>query len=192
MSKRLFLLLSGAFLVSFAVAQPASLSIGSPMPAADHTVQTIGGSEASVSSLLGAQGTVFIFWSNSCQWTEGYESRVKQLHQDAQSKGIAVVLVNSNDSDSFPSEAPESSAAKGYQVTYVHDTGAGLAKAFGAFRTPEVFAFGSNRTLVYSGAIDDAPADAGEVQNSYVGAFLSGEQVAATKPFGCRIRFPSG
>ena len=84
------------------------------------------------------------------------------------------------------------SATGKHPVPYVHDPGAVLAKALGAYRTPEVFAFDEAGTLVYSGAIDDAPADAKAVQQSFVTDFLDGKSPAPTKAFGCRIRFPGG
>ncbi len=191
MSRPLALMLL-LFAAACAQAQPAALAVGSMLPVQGHTVQHIGGGDAEVSSLLGARGTVFIFWSNACRWTDGYQKRVEDLHAAASSKGISVVLVNSNDASAFPEETPTASATGKHPVPYVHDPGAVLAKALGAYRTPEVFAFDEAGTLVYSGAIDDAPADAKAVQQSFVADFLAGSTPAPTKAFGCRIRFPAG
>jgi len=177
-------------LPALATAQPATLAVGSAMPIENHTVYHADGTETTVASLLGTQGTVFIFWSNTCTWTEGYEQRVAKLHADAAAQEVTLILVNSNDAEAFPGESREASAAKRYRVPYVHDPGAILARALGAYRTPEVFAFSSDRTLSYTGAIDDAPSDAREAQENYIVGFLEGRAVAATKAFGCRIRFP--
>ena len=100
------------------------------------------------------------------------------------------MLVNSNDAGAFPEESQAYSAAKQYPLRYVHDPGAVLARALGAYRTPEVFAFSSSRVLAYSGAIDDSAGDASAVTRSYVEEFLAGRAPAPTKAFGCRIRFP--
>ena len=191
MSRPLALILL-LFAAAYAQAQPAALAVGGTLPVQGHTVQYVGGDDAEVSSLLGAHGTVFIFWSNACRWTEGYEKRVEDLHAAASKNDISVVLVNSNDASAFPDEAPATSAAGRHALPYVHDVGAVLAKALGAYRTPEVFAFDGARKLVYSGAIDDAPADAKAVQQSFVADFLDGKSPAPTKAFGCRIRFPGG
>ena len=173
-------------------AQPAALAVGSMLPNQEHTVQLLDGSSGAVSSLLAANGTIFIFWSNQCRWTEGYEARVKALYAAASSQGMSVVLVNSNDPEAFPKESLDASASKGYRMPYVHDPGGILARALGAYRTPEVFAFDGEGILVYAGAIDDAPADAKAVGTSYVSDFLAGLRPAPTKAFGCRIRLPSG
>lgn len=192
MRNRIAVLLLMPLVVVAVRAQPATLAVGTALPAADHTVQHVGGGQAAVSSLTGTAGTVFIFWSNTCRWTEGYRARVEALHAAAAAQNVAMVLVNSNDARSFPEEGLQSSAAHRHTVPYVHDPGAVLARALGAYRTPEVFAFDGAGALAYAGAIDDAPGDEAAVQQSFVGDFLSGKPSAPTKAFGCRIRFPEG
>ncbi len=175
---------------SVALGQPASLAIGSALPAGSHMLQMTDDSSQPVSDLMGPQGTVFIFWSNACRWTEGYQERVRALHSAAGGKGMAVVLVNSNDPEAFPEESAEASRAAMPGLRYGHDQGAALAKALGAYRTPEVFAFDAEGKLAYSGAIDDAPGDTKAVTRSYVADFIGGQPQTPTKAFGCRIRLP--
>jgi hypothetical protein len=80
-------------------------------------------------------------------------------------------------------------------MAYVMDAGATFAQSVGAFRTPHAFVFDSSKTLVYTGGIDDSPADPGNVQFTYlkdvVDALAQGTSVEplATKAFGCRIKF---
>ena len=150
------------------------------------------GGEASLSSLQGDQGTVIIFWSNQCRWTEGYEARVSALHSAASAQGMRLVLVNSNDANAFPEESVAASAAKGYAMTYVHDVGGNLASTLGAYRAPEVFVFDGSGMLVYTGGIDDAPADESAVTERYIADVMNGNIPAPTKAFGCRIRLPGG
>ena len=78
--------------------------------------------------------------------------------------------------------------------------GSQFARELGAFRTPHAFAFDANKTLVYTGAIDDSPGDPANVQKTYLerlaGALAQGGAIGdeadyppSTKAFGCRIKF---
>ena len=78
---------------------------------------------------------------------------------------------------------------------YVQDFGSRLAREFGATRTPHIFLFNDENTLVYRGAIDDNARDARKVEEPYlenaIEAMLSGKPiaVASTKALGCGIKF---
>ncbi len=181
------------------IAQPQELGIGSMLPLQDHSValaQT--GAATTVGAMSGSRGTVVIFWSNTCEWTQGYASRVEALYEMGSHSGVSVYLVNSNDVSAFPEESGEASAAAGYPMPYLMDSDAALARAMGAVRAPHVFAFDANLGLVYYGAIDDAPADASDVQEAYLQSVIQAlgsglpMQVSPTRAFGCRIRYPGG
>ena len=166
----------------------AQISIGGVLP--DLPLQSMqGGSALTTHALMGAQGTVFVFWSNDCNWTSQYEERVEELA----ATGVEVILVNSNDPEVFPKEAE---AGRQYSLTYVRDPQAGLARALGAERTPHVFAFDGKNMLVYVGGIDDAPADPQVAEAHWlrdvVQQLAGGQEVniSSTKPFGCRIKLP--
>lgn len=166
----------------------AQISMGGALP--DLPLESMQGeSGLTTHALKGAQGTVFIFWSNDCNWTSQYEARVEALA----TTGVAVILVNSNDPEVFPKE---SETGKQYNLTYVRDPQAGLARALGAERTPHVFAFDDTNELVYVGGIDDAPADPQVAQAHWlqdvVQQLAGGQEVniSPTKPFGCRIKLP--
>ena len=179
-------------------AQPAELPIGTALPAQDHVVSLVGGTETTVGALTGVRGTVIIFWSNMCPWSEGYTERVTALSEEAARSDILLTLVNSNDPEAFPQETAAAGVAAGHPMPYVVDSGGVLARALGAFRTPHVFAFDADRILVYAGAVDDAPADAGNVQEAYLETVIrlladaEAPAVPRTRAFGCRIRFPGG
>jgi hypothetical protein len=186
------------FGVGTASAQPEELPLGSSLPAANGSLQVVGGGTTSVSELTGASGTVFLFWSNQCPWVDKYEGRVQDLIGSFSGQSIRFVLVNSNDASAFPKESAQASAsvAQNFDATYVKDSGAALAQALGASRTPHAFVFDAQNTLVYAGTIDDSPGDPGAVSKTYLrdalSAVVNGEdvQVADTKAFGCTIKFP--
>lgn len=188
-----FVLACTALLASSVYAQ--ELPLGSSLPSVSG-LQNVEGGGAQLSELAGESGTVVIFWSNQCPWIDKYEDRVTALADEYQSQGLPFVLINSNDATAFPKESAEASQerASGYPMTYLRDNGSAAAQAFGASRTPHVFVFDGNNSLVYVGAIDDSPGDPSSVGETYLadalGALASGSEVpvAQTKAFGCMIK----
>ena len=81
-----------------------------------------------------------------------------------------------------------------YKAPYVVDAGSKLADAFGATRTPEVFLFDGNGTLMYKGAMEDNPASPSESTQIFLKDAI--EQVSigimpdpgSTKSIGCGIK----
>ncbi len=180
-------------------AQPAPLPVGAKMPMADHPLTGLDGRQTALADTLGARGTVVLFWSNTCPWTKNYEKRVRALASRAAEFGIRFVLVNANDPRAFPRETPpearKRSVARAPGVAYLFDEGSALARAFGATRTPEVFVFNADTTLVYAGAIDDSPRSEKDVERAYLAEALEALRAGApvetprTKPFGCLIKY---
>lgn len=195
-----FLAVLGALLgTSVAAAQTPELPLGSAMPMSDRALARAGGGQATLAELAGERGTAVVFWSNQCPWVDKYEQRLLSLAREFEAQGISVVLVNANDASAFPQESQERSQqrarAAGYTMPYLVDTGSQLARAFGAERTPHVFVFDANRTVVYVGTVDDSPGDPANARENYLRDALSavaqGESVAVpkTKAFGCMIKF---
>lgn len=182
--------------------QPAQaqeeLPLGSSMPEASQALIATDGSEQTLGSLQGESGTLVVFWSNQCPWVDRYEERVLGLHEEARADDIAFVLVNSNDASAFPDESREANReraeAGGYPMPYVKDSGGVVARAFGASRTPHVFLFDGDGSLVYRGAIDDSPGDPDSVQEHYlreaIEAVAAGDTpgTSSTRAFGCTIK----
>lgn len=176
------------------------LPLGSAMPQADANLSNVQGGNATLGALSGDQGTVVVFWSNQCPWVERYESRLRTLADEFGGRGFSFVLVNSNDVSAYPQEGAEESAERfrsaGFpgSVTYLSDRDATLARAFGAERTPHIYVFNGDRTLVYVGTVDDSPGDPGNVGEQYLrdalDAVSGGSNVAVpqTKAFGCTIK----
>lgn len=180
------------------------LSLGSAMPMAGTSLANVNGGQSTLTSLAGSSGTVVVFWSNQCPWVTKYQQRFTNIVNAFSSRGIAFVLINSNDASAFPQESAEQSASHFRQaglpssVTYLSDASSQLARAFGASRTPHVYVFDANQQLAYVGTIDDSPGDPGNVKEEYLrdalNAVLAGSEVAIpkTKAFGCTIKYAGG
>ncbi len=174
------------------------LPLGSAMPEADRTMPNASGNDTSLANARGSTGTVVIFWSNECPWVDRYEDRILSLQDQAAGEGIQFVFVNSNDASAFPQETLENSRSRaeqrGYDFPYLKDEGGTVARAFGASRTPHVYVFDADDSLVYVGAIDDSPGDPDSVQERYlydaITALASDTPIetSQTRAFGCTIK----
>ncbi|MEM6335983.1 MAG: thioredoxin family protein [Bacteroidota bacterium] len=196
---RIRTLLAFLLLVGLAVPAAAQLSLGDSMPMADRAMLNVDNSNVTTASVKGANGTVVVFWCNTCPWVKKYEDRVLDLANTYQAQGFGFIAVNANDMIAYPGdnfdEMQKAAARKAYPFPYVVDEGSDLAEAYGATRTPHVYVFDANNVLQYVGAPDDSPSDPGKVETPYLAqaldAIAAGSSIpnAETKAFGCTIKF---
>jgi len=176
-----------------------ALTMGEVAPSAEVRMLNVDGRELSIADVKGARGTLVVFTCNHCPYAKAWEQRLVAIGNAYREKGFGVIAVNPNDAeayedDSYP-EMQKRAKEKGYAFPYVVDATSGVAKAFGATRTPEVFLFDAGGKLVYHGAIDDNAEDAAKVTKTYLrdalDAVASGSpvRVAETKAIGCSIKF---
>lgn len=177
------------------------LEIGADMPMPDRPMKNAADSQVSLGTAAGAQGTLVVFWCNSCPWVDRYEDRLVSIAREYQDRGIGVIAVNPNDARAYPddsfTEMQQQASSGDYPFPYVVDEGSRLARVFGASRTPEVFLFDGQRKLVYTGTIDDNPRTAEGVEKTYVrnalDALIEGNEITepTTQAFGCTIKWSS-
>jgi len=178
---------------------PTALALGAKAPMATTKMKTANGKEVSIADVKGAKGTLVVFTCNACPWAEKWESRIVELGNDAGKKGIGMIAINSNDpnvnADDSYAVMQTRAKERGMKFAYAYDATSGIAKAFGATRTPEAFLFDASGKLVYHGTIDDNADDAAAVKDAYlanaVNAVAGGKAVpvAETKALGCGIKF---
>lgn len=198
MMKRLWQLIPVALLLISTIFGK-ELELGSSIPLVDTKMKDVSGKELSLSEVAGENGLVVIFSCNTCPWVVEWEDRYIELANTYAAKGINFIAVNSNEAyrkkgDSYK-DMQERAKELGYTFYYALDEKARLARAFGATRTPHVFAFNADGKLVYRGAIDDNAKQPEKVEEPYLAdaldASLAGEaiKVASTKALGCTIKF---
>jgi peroxiredoxin len=191
--------LSVALVASLAVAGSAfGLNIGDKAPSTSVKMKNVDGSAVSIADVAGKQGTLVVFSCNHCPFVKAWQGRIASVGNAAKTKGIGVIIINSND----PTDYPEDSYAEmqkrakdlGFTFPYVVDATSDMARAFGATRTPEAFLFDKDGKLVYHGAIDDSK-EADQVTKHFlqdaINAAVAGKAVpvAETKFVGCGIKF---
>ncbi|MDQ4121348.1 MAG: thioredoxin family protein [Acidobacteriota bacterium] len=150
------------------------------------------GKQRSFNDLKGKNGAVIIFMSAQCPVVKAYASRINALVKDYQAKGISVIGMNSNATESLD-YIKSNMTEYSYTFPMLIDKGNVYADKFGATVTPEVYLFDKDGKLVYRGAIDnDRSGDnitARPLQDA-VDATVAGKAVAKseTKAFGCSIK----
>jgi peroxiredoxin len=159
----------------------------------------VDGKEITIAKASGKNGTLVVFTCNHCPWAKKWAGRIVELGNTYQQKGIGVILINSNDPNMNKSDSVEGTAEeakqRGMKFPYVIDSTSGVAKAFGATKTPEAFLFDKGGRLVYHGTIDDNADDPAKVTKPFLKdallAVASGKTPAVkeTKSLGCGIKF---
>ena len=149
------------------------------------------GVERSFNDLKGKNGAVIVFVSAQCPVVKQYNERISEFAADFAAKGINVVGINSNYSES--PEWVKSHAAEKYKFPVLIDKGNVLADKLGANVTPEIFYFNEKNVLVYHGAIDNSRSGDDITENylrNAVEEVLSGKPVAkqTANAIGCSIK----
>lgn len=174
-----------------------ALSIGDPAPARGTKMPSVDGRELAVADVAGEKGTLVVFTCNQCPYAKAWEGRIVALGNAYAKSGIGVIAINPNDPTVAPDEGFDAmvtrAGERGYDFPYVVDSTSGLARAFGATKTPEVFLFDAAGRLAYHGAIDDESENPHAVESPYLknalDAVLEGKPAAPaeTKALGCDI-----
>jgi thioredoxin-related protein len=200
MRMRLFLVITAAavFFSAFSTRKDGELPIGSVIPKANVKMKDVSGKEVTLSDAKKENGLLVMFSCNTCPYVIRNQERTKQICEYAISKGIGVILLNSNEeqrnSDDSFEEMKSYAREQGYRWFYVVDSNNELADAFAANRTPECYLFDKSGKLVYHGAIDDNPADQNRVNRKHlqqaIDEALSGKEVTIknTRSVGCGIK----
>jgi peroxiredoxin len=193
------LILSLTLLSVFVLESNASpLSIGSDAPA--FTLKNVDGKNVSLTDFSAKPVVCVVFTCNHCPFAKAYEDRIIALQNEYTGKGVQFVLINPNDPVTKPEDSFENmqkrAQEKSYPFPYVVDETQDIARAYGAFRTPEAYLLDSNRKLVYHGLIDDN-TEVKDVKTRHlknaIENLLAGtpEKIDPkdTKAFGCTIKW---
>ena len=200
MKKRLALILPAALLLSaFVIAGsgrntdndiPAPPAIGATVE--DFTLPDVDGTNRTLASLKGKNGSVILFIAVQCPVSNAYNERMEQLAQDFKAKGINVIGINSNVTED--ASAVKAHAAE-HKLSFVilKDSGNKIADLLGAKVTPEAYFLDANNKLVYHGRIDNSKDPAGVNSSELRDALnlvLAGKPVEKTNAtsFGCTIK----
>ncbi|MGH9875504.1 MAG: redoxin domain-containing protein, partial [Pyrinomonadaceae bacterium] len=141
---------------------PAPPIIGSTI--ADFTLPDASGAAQTLASLHGKNGTVLIFIATQCPVSNGYNERMEKLAQDYKARGINVVGINANSTESA-ADVKDHAAKNSLTFPILKDNGNKVADMLGATRTPEAYFLDAGNKLLYHGRIDNS-RDIAQVQSS--------------------------
>lgn len=201
-------------------ATSATLSVGDRAPSRKVRMRGVDGRHTTIDAVAGKRGTLVVFTCNHCPWAQAWEGRITALGNEFLARGIGVIAINSNDPTKFnkemfakmqpraaaagvsvqlsPDTLPEMkrrATAAGMRFPYVVDETSEVARSFGASKTPEAYLFDARGRLVYHGAVDDRPFDAGAVESHFLRdalrAVVAGRKPARaeSRAIGCAIAF---
>jgi thiol-disulfide isomerase/thioredoxin len=154
----------------------------------------------SLAELKGSKATVVMFACNHCPFVKHVWDAVLSLAKDYLPQGVGFVVINSNDFEAYPEDAPDKMKAlaleKNFAFPYLIDITQEVAKAYVAACTPDFSVFDMELRCVYRGQLDDArPGNnvlpTGETLRQVLGLLLAGKPVfAEQKPsIGCNIKW---
>lgn len=177
------------------------LPLGTPAP--DFSLPDVYGRQVSLADYADAPALLVVFLCNHCPYVKHVAAGLAELAVEYQQRGVAVVGINSNDSDAYPDDSPgqmlEETKARGYTFPYLYDDAQAVAQAYRAACTPDFYVFDRQRKLVYRGQMDSSRPGSqtpvtGEDLRKALDAVLIGEPVSnVQKPsLGCNIKWRPG
>ena len=174
-----------------------TLALGAKAP--DFNLKGVDAKMHALADYADKKALVVIVSCNHCPTVIEYEDRMVAIQRDYAGKGVLLVAINSNETDGHPTDSfdhmVERAKKKGYNFPYLRDETQQIAKTLGAVRTPEVFLFGPDRTLVYHGRIDDNADNPSKVKRhdlrEALDEVLAGKPVSVpdTPPVGCTVKW---
>ena len=143
------------------------------------------------------------FLANHCPYVQHIEATFGSVTAQLAEQGLTAIGVSSNDAASHPQDGPEGMAEQaeraGFTFPYLRDADQGVARAFGAACTPDVFLFDRAHRLAYRGAFDAATpgndvAVTGDELRAAADAVLRGEAAPTEQrpAMGCGIKWSPG
>ena len=144
-----------------------------------------------------------VFSCNHCPFVLHILKQFSDYAKNFQSKGLSVVMINSNDVGNYEADSPEKMveliAQYDLSFSYLYDETQQVATAYQAACTPDLFLFNAQHKLVYRGQFDgsrpgnDIPVT-GEDLTLATEALLNNQPISTDQipSLGCNIKWKQG
>ncbi|CAI2717357.1 thioredoxin family protein [Nitrospina watsonii] len=140
-----------------ALAHSTMVPLGTQAPAFE--LPGTDGKLYSLDSFQDKEVLAIVFMCNHCPYVKAVLPRLIDLQNRFAGKSVQFVGINANDAVKYPDDSMESMQRivkeKNIPFPYLFDETQQVAKAYDAVCTPDIYVFGSERTLQYRGRIDD-------------------------------------
>lgn len=165
-----------------------------------NLLDTISGTNKSLSELKSDTATVIMFICNHCPFVKYIRAELINLANDYIPKGISFIAVSANDASEYPEDAPDKmktiSQEFGYPFPYLYDESQETAKSYDAACTPDLYIFDQDLNCIYRGQFDSSrPGNGvpvtGEDMRSALNNILKGKPVSTQQrpSLGCNIKW---
>lgn len=162
-------------------------------------MDTISDKTISLTDVKSDIATVVLFICNHCPYVKHLNSKIVEIANKYQKKGVEFIAISSNDAETHPQDGPEHmkqvAQELNYPFPYLYDETQGVAKAYQAECTPDLFVFDANLKCIYRGQFDDSRPNKGEATGKdltvALDAIIAGKKVSEEqKPsMGCNIKW---
>lgn len=177
------------------------LELGTPAP--DFDLCDPSGKRHSLKDFSEAKGLLVAFICNHCPYVKQLKAEFATFATEYQARGLAVVAINSNDTNAYPADAPprmqDDIEVFGYTFPYLLDDTQNVAKAYRAVCTPEFYLFDGDAKLSYRGRFDGSrpgseEAGSGADLRAAADAVLAGRAYEGPQQpsVGCSIKWRAG
>jgi peroxiredoxin len=172
------------------------------VPAPDFDLAVPGGRRVRLADFEG-RPLLVMFICNHCPYVKHLAAPLGTFAAEYAKKGLAIVGINSNDTEAYPDDAPakmkEYARESGWSFPYLVDATQAVAKAYRAACTPDFFLYDASHRLRYRGQFDDSrPGGStpitGKDLRAAADAVLAGRTPGADQKasMGCNIKWRPG
>lgn len=142
--------------MSVTISKMSDLGISAP----DFILPDTEGNVVALEDFETAPALLVIFMCNHCPFVKHVLGVLVELVKEYQTRGLAVVGINSNDIVNYPEDNPQmmekTAKEASFTFPYLFDLSQEVAKSYQATCTPDFFLFDKDRILVYRGQMDDS------------------------------------
>lgn len=127
------------------------------MKALPFSLKGVDGQTHTLDSIMGEKATIIVFSCNHCPYVMKAEDELIAIFHKYRPLGVGMAAINANNADAYPEDSFENmvarAAEKKFPFAYLRDASQLAAKAYGATHTPQIFAFGHDLMLAYTGSV---------------------------------------
>ncbi len=146
---------------------------------------------------------LIVFSCNHCPYVLHLLDSFTEFASQAQTRGLAVAMINSNDVVGYPADSPrkmiELAQQHDFGFPYLYDESQQVARAYRASCTPDFFLFDRSHRLVYRGQYDgsrpgnNVVVSGCDIRNA-VDALLGDNDIPTEQipSMGCNIKWRTG
>ncbi len=130
-----------------------------------NLLDAVSGEMVSLQHIKSDKATVIVFSCNHCPYVIHVNDAFVELAKEYQSKGVAFIVISSNDIINYPQDSPDKMKSfaeeSGYTFPYLYDETQDIAKIYDAACTPDFYVFDGDLKLTYRGQMDNSRPSSG-------------------------------